>query len=399
MRRKVSVIVLAFLASILFLNAQEENYYFYGYGYYNKGIYSYEKGLDFYFRGGGYILSQTHKDYLVKNKTKSQETKVYNYKKGIKKDLCHWSYYQEFDVNGNLILNRSSKNEKVRREISLKFNEDQKPVLFSLSKKGELQVEEQLTYDSQGNETGYMQYKDEEKKLVKSWLAEYNNNKIVKRQFFKKGNENPTNLWIYEYYSDGANKQTSYFKKGKLQRVWSFECDSEGKETNLKDTFQLCEYKEYHNDGSYTEVFRTTSKKGKIQKTLKTYDKDSSLVKSLTYNSKDQIRYGFEQKIENGKTIYYANYWGGKLRYIKNNSYNEDGKLLKTVEERKKNKREYLYTYNDEGKNSMIKESKNGKLVNTKIKEHYENGKTKSILVKNKKDLPVKLYEYFYNNY
>lgn len=323
-----------------------------------------EKGLNYNFNRSYYLISDEYKKYLVENKIKTMETSVFYIKKKSISFPPKHIYFTEYSPTGNLILNRVIKKDELRSEVEIGYNSIDKPVTYKFSEKGEIKYEEKTDYNSDGNPIACMLTKGDEKKPVNKWIAEFNENKkIISKKFFKKEEDEVNKLWTYEYYSDGANKQTNYFIKGKLKKTWSFACDHEGKETKLQDTIELCEYTEYHNDGSFTEVFRTTAKNNKIEKTLKTYDVDTNLIGVMSYHSNDKISYGYEKKIENDHLISYTRYSGGKLCQRVFYIYNESDLIVKTIVISKKNNFETNYAYFEKGKVKSQERLKNGELI------------------------------------
>ena len=203
------------------------------------------------------------------------------------------------------------------------------------------------------------------------------------------------------YYSeDNQLIKTEYYHDNKLESVYNYDCDAEGKKIENKkvESSDICKWTEERRDGSYINYSRSTNEK-KNYLSVSLYDKDSAfvywkkylndsiLVESRNYYNDTKIdvyrRFNDKQKIIwSSKSIYDDNHnllehefinYGRKNSYIstKINTYNSEGLLAsKTTYENHKKPYKTSYTYNSKGLIvSAIK--KNGIKRQTKYKYTY----------------------------
>jgi len=181
----------------------------------------------------------------------------------------------------------------------------------------------------------------------KTWGYTYRYNDIGKLSAYSSVDKNGKDYYRYEYdfYENGSRKETRYFnQKNKLKERWTFECDQKGElESKSVKQGNFCTKREFHNDGTFIEVFDYTNEKGKHTKAVTHYTSDSLLILYEVYNNKGKL----ENKWEH---IY------DKLGNETQISYYDSKKL----------KRKFVYAYND--KNLCVKMDfyrSNGKLYNS----------------------------------
>ena len=182
------------------------------------------------------------------------------------------------------------------------------------------------------------------------------------------------------YYSeDNQLIKTEYYHDNKLESVYNYDCNAEGKKIENKkvESSDVCKWTEERRDGSYINYSRSTNEK-KNYLSVSLYDKDSAfvywkkylndsiLVESRNYYNDTKIdvyrRFNDKQKIIwSSKSIYDDNHnllehefinYGRKNTYIstKINTYNSEGLLAsKTTYENHKKPYKTSYTYNSKG--------------------------------------------------
>ena len=182
------------------------------------------------------------------------------------------------------------------------------------------------------------------------------------------------------YYSeDNQLIKTEYYHDNKLESVYNYDCNAEGKKIENKkvESSDICKWTEERRDGSYINYSRSTNEK-KNYLSVSFYDKDSAfvywkkylndsiLVESRNYYNDTKIdvyrRFKDKQKIIwSSKSIYDDNHnllehefinYGRKNTYIstKINTYNSEGLLAsKTTYENHKKPYKTSYTYNSKG--------------------------------------------------
>ena len=186
------------------------------------------------------------------------------------------------------------------------------------------------------------------------------------------------------YYSeDNQLVKTEYYHDNKLESVYNYDCNTEGKKIEDKKvkTSDICKWTEERRDGSYINYSRSTNEK-KNYLSVSLYDKDSAfvywkkylndsiLVESRNYYHDTRIevyrRFNDKQKLKNSyKYIYdenrnvleyeYINY-RRKHTYVqtKISSYNSDN-LLETNTRYGNHKKPYTTTYSYNSKGLIVK--------------------------------------------
>ena len=371
MKKLTLFLIVFFTINFLNLNAQG---LFYETGLYeNDNIWS---DYQYYIQGNSYMHSKYYKSLLEKNKIVGYEHKVSKFKKD--KPILKSTSVVKFDDNYNLL----DKNDGKKHYIYT-YNEDNMYTDYKYIKKGEkLKKHEVIEYNDSSKITKYNYTKHNDKKLKRKWVAEYDKNqkRMLTKVFFDKDGSTENHRWDYEYYEDGKQKQTKYYKKNELKHIWNYTCDDEGKEQkNDVKTTKVCKIKEYLDDSSYVIVNRTTDNKGRIRKNTSKYNKFKNLLEFRSYNNKDKIVYRYEyiydckqRKIaeisyKRSGIIFYKKEWyynnddlivktkffkrKGKLRRSSEFKFNNNKQLVEetSFNKRYRQNRKYKFEYNDRG--------------------------------------------------
>jgi hypothetical protein len=120
---------------------------------------------------------------------------------------------------------------KVKMHNSFTFDDSNRMTSFaSYNGSGKLKRMNKNTYDKSGNIIEQDFYKKNPNAINKKTIKTYDsrNNITETKAFDKKGNLK-THI-EYTYYEDGSKKQTTqYSGKGKVIRIWNFDCNPVGK--------------------------------------------------------------------------------------------------------------------------------------------------------------------------
>lgn len=312
----------------------------------------------------------------------------------------------KYNNDGRLLNSQSFRSGKEKRNNILAYNADGFFTSYKRFARGEFKDHEIITYDHNNNVLKYDLYKGD--KFVKRWKANYNDTLIISQWSYKKDTSEIQRKWEYGYYKGKQKKETKFYKKGALKHTWSYTCDEEGKEIKPKEETQICELKQYNNDGSYVVIQRRTGKKGKISKSRISYDKENRLIMREEINVKGKItsKQSYKYDENNNQTAWYYYKRGKKsddIRWGKETVFNEAGKKLEERHIGKKGKAygSYKHTYNAE---DLLTSSVYIDLEDDEIVSRYEykynvKGLRVENLRYNKKNVLVNQYKTTYQYY
>jgi hypothetical protein len=200
------------------------------------------------------------------------------------------------------------------------------------------------TYDSSNNRTSQITYK---KKHIKSDVkAKYNkfNHCIEYKYYTSKGNlkdkveydwdstleleariykkANKLNYkWVFEYYPDKSSKKTTkYNAKGKVKKVWTYDCNLLGDVMKKHDdTIKMCHFDSSDKQGYYYKIDKRSYENGKMYKTISKYSKDSLYLGYSNYDEKNMLR-SFSEVTYNSDSVTkiykYYNKRGKQFQYM-----------------------------------------------------------------------------------
>lgn len=149
-------------------------------------------------------------------------------------------------------------NGKVETHNTASYNDSNQVTRYaSYNGGGKLKEMFTYTYDKSGNQVEQDRYKHDPKTPASKEIHTYNdrNNMTETRVFDKKGNLK--SRVEYTYYDDGSHKQTiRYSGKGKVERIWNFDCNPVGAQEakKFKDTNKVCIHYETDKDGNQIKV-------------------------------------------------------------------------------------------------------------------------------------------------
>ena len=313
-----------------------------------------------------------------------------------------------YDKNGRVTDEQDFRRGKEKRHYQFVYNKEGYYTDFRWYMKGRYKKHETLSYNDNNDVLEYKSFKGLD--LQRKWQAKYKDTLLESQWSYKitkKDSCEISRLWEYNYYKTNQKKETKYYKKENLKHTWSFSCDDEGKEITNKEKTQVCELKQYNNDGSYVLIKRYTGKKGKVSKDRLTYDKNDRLIMRESINKNDKVTNKQSYKWnDEGKQIAWYYYKQGKksnqIRWGREKKLNSEGKVLEEIYIGKKGVAygKYIHTYNTD---QQIKSSEYIDLKKDNRVSRYEYAyNEKGLLVEklrfNKKEILVRKYKsiFFY---
>jgi hypothetical protein len=208
-------------------------------------------------------------------------------------------------------------------------------------------------YDDNGRDVYYESYR--KGKLMNKVLTSYNDDgRVTERTIYYKQKTTPATKYTYNYYEDGSQKETRFYKKGKLKYTWHYDCEPKGTlEKAAKDTTTVCIKKEVDSLGRKITWRQETDPKNKVITTRSIYlnEKEVNPQEVLkTYLNGDTLVYWFRS----GNEFVYKQYYKGKISWAQHTTYNDAKLVTLTVSENyKKGKLKGNHTsknfYNNKG--------------------------------------------------
>jgi hypothetical protein len=229
-------------------------------------------------------------------------------------------------------------------------------------------------YDENGRDIYYESHR--KGKLMNKVLTGYNDEgKVTERLIYYKQNATPATKYTYDYYEDGSQKETRFYKKGKLKYTWHYDCEPKGAlEKAQKDTTTVCIKKEVDSLGRKITWRQETDPKNKVITTRSIYldEKEINPIEILkTYLNGDTLMYWLNTEDE----FIYKQFYKGRITWTQHTKYNSFGET------------EHLISYN----------YKKGKLKYKTTGSYYYNEKqlaTKVEYTNSKGKVSTQIYEY-----
>lgn len=208
-------------------------------------------------------------------------------------------------------------------------------------------------YNQFGKCTEYAHF-NKKGKLKREIVYNWDSILLMEALSYKKGDK-LSKKWVYEYYPDKITKKIiKYNSKGKIKKVWTYDCSLLGNEMKKhEDTIKMCRFDSFDRQGYYYKIQKTSMENGKLDKTVYKYSKDSLYLGYSGYDEKNRLKY-FSDMSYSGDTIisiYKSFSKKGKLR--QNSLYKQDKQHNTFYSEncwkaKKCNKKKYVsdYQYN-----------------------------------------------------
>lgn len=215
-----------------------------------------------------------------------------------------------------------------------------------------------VTINKDGDTTSKVTYTFEWGRLVKTksvrgkkiseYVNTYNENgNRTSYQYIKNGQVKYSVK--YEYDETGKlMKQLTYNQQNKLTAVINYTCNYQGETQKKVDQSKICQRKDVLPNGGYVVYNDFTNPKGRLIRTVSTYNSDSNLVQVQTYNTKNKLtsvgKYNYDI---NGNCIQYNYTQRNRLNQF-TYTYNEKNLLVEYTTRKQNqlhNSVKYSYVY------------------------------------------------------
>jgi hypothetical protein len=210
---------------------------------------------------------------INKNKVK-KHVKYYNNKRKVV------SYLLINDKNDTLVLGIQEYTAEGKIKSGQKFK---KNVLVASSKSD---------YDDNGRITKWMKTKGNRKVVACNTWKWNEKGYMTESVLYKRDTTKIKYRWVYDYTDDKRSMSTLYDNKGKVVKIWSYQCNQEGEKLEKKEKVtQICKWNKI-DDKYLIKTWRSFDEKGKIKKDVYKYNAtDSTIIEHRTYNEKDSLIY------------------------------------------------------------------------------------------------------------
>lgn len=257
-------------------------------------------------------------------------------------------FYDENHPDKYSAIYEYGKNNKELNVRKFKYNENGREVYYESYRKGKLNNKVFTTYNDKGQ--------------------------VIERAVYHKKSDVPKTRYEYDFYEDKSQKETRFYKKGKLKYTWYYDCEPKGAlEQAHKDTSTVCVKQELDSLGRKiywrqetdsdnriitTRIIYSDTSNKKIAESLRTYSNGDTLtywkknINEFIYKQYDKGKITWEQHTKYNSfgeiwVLISSNYKRGKLKYRNESSYyynemnllsrkeyiNSKGKISKTTYE------------------------------------------------------------------
>ncbi len=284
--------------------------------------------------------NMNHRVHIAAEKITSVQT--FGYKRD--NPVGSLMYESKYDSRGNITDWITYKQGKVKSHNSNTYDDSSRVTQFAYYKgNSKLKVMSVNIYDKAGNEVEQDYYWKNPKIITSKIIKIYDktNNITEAKTFDKKGIL--VSRIEYTYYDDGSKKRTTqYSDKGKVLRVWNFDCNPVGKlqAKKFKDTSKICVHYETDKDGNpikIKEEYKGEKGGGMYGKTIRSvskFDKNNNLVDAADYNlNGKQLSHWSATYNKSGKIAEYIIYKDGTELVDSRTTYtyNSDGNVEESL--------------------------------------------------------------------
>lgn len=227
-------------------------------------------------------------------------------RKDIKKGLFYSHQQKQYNPEGFLIseISYRNKGKKIRSSRYYVYTNGKLSAHCTLNEDGDSLSWATYTYKN-GKQTGYKQFS---KKNPSTPYYSYETildekDRILETRYLRKGKQ--FSRYVNSYSEDGKRVESKYYNnKNKLVAITSYACDAKG-ETVEKEVKQrnFCTRKESLPNGNYVEINEYTNHKGKVFRSVTTYNKDSLLIERVSYTPKGKESYKQVNTYSTGKLL------------------------------------------------------------------------------------------------
>lgn len=222
-------------------------------------------------------------------------------------------------------------------------------------KKNVMIVSSITDYDDKGRMTKWVKTKGN-RKIVACNTWKWNEKGFMTESVsYRRDTTKIKHKWVYDYTDDKRSMSTLYNGKGKVVKIWSYQCNQEGEKLEKKENVtQICKWNKT-DDKYLIKTWRSFDEKGKIKKDVYKYNStDSSIVEHRIYNEKDTLVFlaTYDNSWEKPLTV--ASYdKKGKKSYEQTTTYQNNKKVSYSFAlSRKKGMKKVMsinYVYDNQG--------------------------------------------------
>jgi len=271
----------------------------------------------------------------------------YTIKRGKKTPVLCARLYNQYGNMTKLYPINDTKNKRTTAEIVYDENQHISQVKFTKHN----QPKFIYNYSRMANGKPVTQEKIKYNKIIykHEWTYNADENPTETKSYGKKGKY--TGRAVTEYHDKyNKSKTTQYNAKGKVKKVWLYDCKEEGElQTEKKNETRVCLKKEI-SDNILTEVYQNFNAKGRVEKHIYKYHlSDTSVFEYTRYDDKDRLTNKITYMNSFDLPLHRVFYVKGKVRSEAKCEY-ESGRIVShTYLYKGKQRGKTTYTYNKEG--------------------------------------------------
>ncbi|MBP7808543.1 MAG: hypothetical protein KA163_04580 [Bacteroidia bacterium] len=293
-------------------------------------------------------------------------------KKGTKKKRTDTFLFQ-YDNKGFMTSYEKSNSKNKKAEKHEYTYKDSLLVVYKYHKKGKLYKGYEITRNGKHKITDIVKTNSKGEMISKQHNDFDESLTMITRVTLYDKKNKEKNAVEYSY-NDGNNmKQAKEYRKGKLKKVWNYNCDAKGTDEKKVKEIKVCKNVNVDENGNRVESNRIVNHKGEVELRVNTFDKNERMIKQKVYDDlKHKLKSEFSTTVVNGieETIY--KYYDKKERpiWISTATYNSAHKILSSeFVSGKKLKRVFKTTFQYNDKNLMTRSEG----VDRKDRKTFEN--------------------------
>ena len=273
--------------------------------------------------------------------------KYYTYKNGD--TVGYLSGLAKYDAKGNVTETEGfKKNGKIVIHQLFKYDDNNRNIEYTgLKSNDKFFYKNTNVYDINGNVIDYRYYYKRPDNMIYHMVYRYDDKKnMIENEGYDKKNrlyERTT----YSYYDDGSKKQTIlYDDKGKVDRIWNFDCNPVGtaEHDKLKDTTKVCIKYETDKNGNKIKIKEENNVREennirgslfqRYVRNISKFDVNDNLIDFTSYKKNGKVIKHWSRDYDskgNAKdyVIYKRNSNEIKVRYVY--TYDNSGNMVETV--------------------------------------------------------------------
>lgn len=208
------------------------------------------------------------------------------HRKDIKKGVFYLHQQKQYNKEGYLISDIAyrKKGQKIRSSRYYSYKDGKLVARCTINGDGDSISWASYSYKN-GKQNGYKHFnkKNPNTPAYSNEIIVDEKGRITENIYLEKGK--PVSRYINTYSEDGKRVESKYFNhKNKLIAITSYACDAKGEivEKEVKQR-NFCTRKESLTNGNYVEIIEYTNHKGKVFRSVSTFNKDSLLLERISY--------------------------------------------------------------------------------------------------------------------